>query len=149
MSAVADAFEIEALQPAEHRRGGLRDLLRVGGGEHEDDARRRLLENLQQRIPRFAREHVRFVDDVHLVAIVARRRVHGALAQVARVVDTAIGRRVDLDDVEAGRTAPDAPAAGADAARLAVRVALSSQLSAMARTRARVVLPVPRGPQKR
>ena len=67
----ADPLEVEALQPAQHRSRGLRDLLRLGGGEDEHHPWRRLLEDLQQRIPRLAREHVRLVDDVDLVAIVA------------------------------------------------------------------------------
>ncbi len=105
---------------AQHRRGGLRDLLRLRGGEHEHDARRRLLEDLEQRIPRLAREHVRFVHDVHLVAGVAVRRVHRALAQLTRVVHAAVRRGIDLDDVERGGSAPDPLARFALAARLAV-----------------------------
>jgi len=116
----ADALEVEPLQPAEHRRGGLGDLLRLGGGKDEDHARGRLLEHLQQRVPRLAREHVRFVDDVHLVAVVAAGGVHRALAQVAGVLDAAVGRRVDLHHVERGAAAPDAQAARALAARFAV-----------------------------
>ena len=146
-----DALEVEALEPAQDRRRGLRDLLRLGRREHEHDARRRLLENLEQRVPRFAREHVRFVDDVDLVAIVAGGRVHRALAQLARVVDAAVRRRVDLDDVEARRAAPDAPARRALAARLAVERGIAAPLAVERHrsTRASVVLPTPRGPQRR
>src|SRR5262249_47218360 len=70
------------------------------------------------------REHVRFVDDVDLVAVVARWRVHGALAELARIVHAAVGRGVDLDDVEAGCAAPDTHARGAYAAGLAVGAAV-------------------------
>src|SRR6185312_6591821 len=59
-------------------------------------------------------------DYVDLVAIIAGRRVHRALAQIARVVDAAVGGSVYLDDVETGRSAPDALAAGANSARFAV-----------------------------
>ena len=48
------------------------------------------------------------------------RGVHRPLAQVSRVVHAAIRCRVDLDDVEAGRSAPDALARRALAARLAI-----------------------------
>ena len=115
-----DALQVEPLHAREHRRGGLGDLLRLGGGEHEDDARRRLLEDLQERVPRLAREHVRLVDDVDLVAVVAGRPVLRAFAQLARVVDAAVRCGIDLDHVERRRPGPDARAAGAGAARLVV-----------------------------
>ena len=118
--AESDALEIEALKPAENRRGGLGDLLRLRGREDEDDARRRLLEDLEQRVPRFARQHVGFVDDVDLEAVVPRGSVHRSLAQLARVVDPAVRRGVDLDDIEARRSAPDALTRDALAARLAI-----------------------------
>src|SRR5204863_9514487 len=76
--------------------------------EHEHDARRRLLENLEQRVPRFAREHVGFVDDIDLVTVVAGWRVHRPLAQFARVVDTTVRCRIDFDDVHRSRSGPDA-----------------------------------------
>jgi hypothetical protein len=90
---------------------------------------------------------VRLVDDVDLVAA-ADRREERLLAQVAGVVDTTVRGRVDLDDVDR---------AGAAAGEVAARVALAarvgdgacSQLSARARIRADVVLPQPRGPEKR
>ena len=125
----ADALEVEPLQAAQHRRGGLRDLLRLGRGEDEHDARRRLLEDLEQRVPRLAREHVRLVHDVDLVPIVAGGRVHRALAQLARVVDAAVRRGVDLDDVERRGAAPDALAARALPARLAVERGIAATLA--------------------
>src|SRR5205807_9277767 len=64
----ADAPEVEALQPGQDRCRALRDLLRLGGREHEYDPRRWLLENLEERIPRFASQHVGLVQDVDLVA---------------------------------------------------------------------------------
>src|SRR5262249_1678098 len=99
---------------------GLRDLLRLSRGEDEDHARRWFFENFEERVPRLTRQHVRFVDDVDLIAVVARRRIHGALAQLTGVVDSAIRSSVDLDDVEAGRAAPNSSARSALAAWLAV-----------------------------
>ena len=125
------------------------DLLRLGGGEHEHHPRRRLLEDLEQRIPRLAREHVRLVHDVDLVVALLRRGVHGALAQFARVIHAAMARRVDLDHVESRRAAPGAAAVLALAARFALGRSRLAQLSAMARMRAAVVLPTPRGPVRR
>ena len=115
-----DPPEIESLQPREDRSGALRDLLRLGGGEYEHHPRRRLFEDLEQRVPRFPREHVRFVDDVDLVATLGAGGVHGALAQVPRVVDAPVGGRVQLDHVEVGLAGPDPGARFALAARLAV-----------------------------
>jgi hypothetical protein len=98
----SDALEIEALQAAENGGCSLRDFLRLGCREDEDDSRGWLLQNLEQCVPRFAGQHMRFIDDVHFEAVVSRRRIHRALAQIARIVDSAIGRSVDLDDVKAG-----------------------------------------------
>src|SRR5207244_8106102 len=52
------------------------------------------------------------------------RRVHRALTKVARVVDAAVRRRVDLDDVEARRATPNALTGDAYPARLAVLAAM-------------------------
>jgi hypothetical protein len=138
----ADAAQVEALQAAEDRRGRLGDLLRLGGGEHEHHARRRLLEHLEERVPRLAREHVRLVDDVDLVAVLARRRVHGALAQLAassteRLLAASISTTsIDAPPLQMRRQLV------ALAARLAVgRAPRTSQLSAIASTRASVVFP--------
>ena len=90
------APEIE-LQAA--RQNSDRDLLRVGGGEHELDVRRRLLERLEQRIEAAGREHVYFVDDVHLVTAAARC-VLNRLQQFAHVIDAGARRGVDLDHVD-------------------------------------------------
>ena len=92
-------------------------LLRVGGGEHEHDVRRRLLERLQQRRLGRLREHVDLVEDVHLVpAGGAERRL---LDQVTDGVDPVVGGGVELVHVVAG-AALDGQARLALAARLAV-----------------------------
>ena len=108
-----EATEVEALA-APHDRGG--HLVRLGGRQHESHAGRRLLEELQQRVERLARQALRLVDDVDLLA--ARHRRGGRLlAQVAGVVDPAVRGGVDLDDVDVGALA-DRDALVADAARL-------------------------------
>src|SRR2546422_10732182 len=114
-----DAAEIEPLQSRQDRRGALSDLLRLGRGEYEDDPRRRLLEDLEEGVPRLAGEHMRFVHDVHLVAPLGARGVHRALPQVARVVHTTVGGGVQLHDVQIRLTGPDPRARLAHAARLA------------------------------
>ena len=116
----ADAAEVEALAPRQDRSGGLLDLLRLRGREHEDHPGRRLLEDLQQRVPGFAGEHVSLVHDVDLAAPFGRGRVHGPLAEVARIVDAAVGGGVDLHHVQRGVPAPDPGAALAHPARLAL-----------------------------
>ena len=116
----ADPLEVESLHAREHWRGGLRDLLRLGCGKHEHHARRRLLQHLEQRIPRLTREHVRFVDDVDLVVLVAARRVGGAAAQVARVIDATVRRGVDFHDVDRGMATPNPCAGLARAAGFAI-----------------------------
>ena len=114
-----DAAEIEPLQSRQDRRGALSDLLRLGRGEYEDDPRRRLLEDLEEGVPRLAGEHMRFVHDVHLVAPLGARGVHRALTQVARVVHTTVGGGVQLHDVQIRLAGPDPRARLAHAARLA------------------------------
>jgi hypothetical protein len=114
--AVVDSDRLLAGDPAEHGRHLLhrrsaevepvaaiddrrQDLLGLGRREHEDRPRRRLLERLQERIPRLGREHVRLVQDVDLVPA-RNRRVRDFLAEVADVVDGVVRGRVHLDHVE-------------------------------------------------
>ena len=92
-------------------------LLRIGGGEHEHDVRRRLLERLEQRRLGRLRQHVDLVEDVHLVPTGrAERRL---LDQVAHGVDAVVGGRVEFVHVVAG-AALDRQARLALAARFAV-----------------------------
>src|SRR4029077_17264056 len=113
--------EIETLQAGEDRSGALRNLLRVGRDEHEYDSWGRLLEDLEERIPRLARQHVCLVHDVDLVTALARGGVHGALTQVAGVVHAPVRGGIELDDVEVRRASPDARAGIALPARLTRR----------------------------
>ena len=107
----------------------------------------RLLDQLEQGVEALRGDHVRLVDDVDLVAA-ADRCEERPLAQVAGVVDAAVAGRVDLDHVDRAR-----PAAGEVTARLhsphGSAIGAFSQLSDRARIRALVVLPQPRGPEKR
>ena len=93
------AGEVEAVAAVDHRR---QDLLRLGRGEDEDRVRRRLLERLEERVPRLRGQHVRLVEDVDLRTPGHRRELHG-LAQLADVVDRVVRRRVHLDDVQRRR----------------------------------------------
>ncbi|MBV6417113.1 MAG: hypothetical protein CMLOHMNK_01750 [Steroidobacteraceae bacterium] len=90
------ALQVE-LQAA--RQHGHRQLLRIGGREQELDVRWRLLERLQQRIEGMLREHVHFIDEIHLAAA-GRGRVLHVLEQLARVVDLGARRGIDLDQVD-------------------------------------------------
>ena len=95
------------------RAHGRQHLLQLGRAEDEQQVRRRLLDQLQQRVPRGVGELVRLVEDVDLVLPLDRLQ-HDAVADVADVVDAALRRRVHLDHVErrAGRDR-DARVAGA------------------------------------
>ena len=105
-------LEVEAVAAIDD---GRQDLLGVGGREHEHGVRRRLLERLQERVPRRRREHVRLVEDVDLLAP-RHRRVRDRLAQRADVVHRVRRRGIHLDDVERARRG-DRDAGVADAAR--------------------------------
>ena len=83
------------------RADGGEDLREVGGAEDEDEMRRRLFDQLQERIPGGVRELVRLVEDVDLVAPLDRLE-HHAVADLADVVDAALRGGVHLDHVEGG-----------------------------------------------
>ncbi len=107
------------VEPLETRQDRGREVLGVGGREHERDELGRLLERLEERVPRVARDLVRLVEDVDLAPQV-RRRVVEAVAELAHVVDAAVGRGVDLDQVQ-GASLADGDARRADVARVRVR----------------------------
>ena len=137
------ALEIELQAARQHRH---RQLLRIGGREQELHVRRRLLERLQQRVEGVRREHVHFVDEVHLVAAAGRRVLH-VVEQLARVVDLGARGGVDLDEVDEA-AGVDLAAGGADAAGLGADARVS-QFRHLAKMRAIVVLPTPRVPVNR
>ncbi len=100
------------------RADGADHLVRLGGREDELHVRRRLLDDLEQRVEPLRGHHVRLVEDEHLVPV-ARGREGRSLAQVTRVVHAVVAGRVDLDHVEAARAA---------AAQLDARVARAAGL---------------------
>ena len=109
-----EQVELQVLGPAADRVG---HLLRIGGGQHEHDVRRRLLERLEQRRLGRLGQHVHLVEDVHLVP--ARRSERRLLDEVAHGVDAVVARRVEFVDVVA-RAALDGDARLALTARLTV-----------------------------
>ena len=117
-----DASEIKALAARLDRR---RHLVRLRRRKDENDMRGRLFERLQQRVERLCRQHVHLVDDVDLVASFGGRELH-LLAQVPHLVDAAVRRRIDLEDVER-RAVGDLRAALAYAAGIGRRPLLAVQ----------------------
>ena len=73
-------------------------------GEHELDVLGGLLHQLQQGVEALVRNHVGLVDDEDLVAVPHGRK-RRPLAKVTRVVNAAVGGRVDFHDVQGARTA--------------------------------------------
>ena len=94
----ARPLEDERLAARAHGRQHLRE---VGRAEDEDEVRRRLLDQLQERVPGGVGELVRLVEDVDLVAPFDRLE-DDAVADLADVVDAALRGGVHLDDVEGG-----------------------------------------------
>ena len=105
-------LEAEGLTARADGREHLREIRRA---EDEDEVRRRLLDQLQERVEGGVGELMRLVEDVDLVAPLDRLEDH-VVADLADVVDPALGRRVHLDDVER-RARRDRPAGVALAAR--------------------------------
>jgi hypothetical protein len=133
------------------RADGLRNVLGLRRGHHEDDVRRRLFQRLEQRVEGGFGDLVRLVENVDLVPV-ARGGVAGRVAQFANLVDAAVGGRVDLDHVD-GVALANLDAGVADAAWLRGGALASCpisvrQFSAWATMRAMVVLPMPRWPEK-
>ena len=96
MVCVGDQLEVVALAARQDRD---RDLVDLGRREDELHVRRRLLERLQEGVPRRRREHVHLVDDVDLEAIARGAEAH-ALLEPAHLVDAVVAGAVDLLDVE-------------------------------------------------
>ena len=83
----------------EARQDGGREPRRLGRGEHEDDEVGRFLERLEEGVPGVLRDLVGLVEDVDLAPQVAGG-IGQPVAQVADLVDPAVRRGVDLEDVE-------------------------------------------------
>ena len=86
------------------RADGRQHLVGLGRGEDEPQVGRRLLDQLEQGVEALRGDHVGLVDDVDLVAV-AHRGEERLLPEVAGIVHTTVGRRVDLDDVDGARAA--------------------------------------------
>ena len=109
------------------RPDGRQHLLGFGGGEHEDQVLRRLLDDLQQRVEARRGDHVRFVDDEDAVPRLGGR-VERPVAQFAGVVDAAVAGGVEFDDVDvAGPVGRQRDARVAHAARGGRRALLAVQ----------------------
>ena len=91
-----DCVETEMLTPRSNR---LRNVFRLRSRHHEDDVVRRFFERLQQGIEGCIRNLVCFIKDVNLVTI-ARRPVACGIPQFADLVDTAIGRSINFNDID-------------------------------------------------
>ena len=91
-----DRAEIEALGSRLDR---MKNLVRLGRREDEDDVLRRLLERFQQRVERRGRKHVDLVDHIDLL-VAAGRGQRYALKDVACVFDTGVRRGVEFDHIE-------------------------------------------------
>ncbi len=92
----ADGLELEDLRA---RLDGRRHFLELGRGHHEDDMGWRLFDRLEERVEGLLREPVDLVDDEDLVTITHRPDTEAGDDGVADLVDSGVGRRVDLEDV--------------------------------------------------
>lgn len=81
------------------REDGGQDLVLLGRGEDEDDMGGRFLQRLEEGIEGLLREHVDLVDDKDLVAAHLRGDA-GLLHELLDLIDTIVGRGIELEDVE-------------------------------------------------
>ncbi len=78
---------------------GRQHLLRLGGGEDENEVLRRLFDNLEQRVEALRGDHVRLVDDEYPVPGFSRG-VKRSVPEVAGIVHAAVAGCVELDDID-------------------------------------------------
>jgi hypothetical protein len=79
---------------------GLRHLQTFSGGEDPEDVGRRLLETLEQGVEGLAGQHMDLVNDENPVTIPGRTELE-ELAKLPDIVNAAVRRAVDLDDIDA------------------------------------------------
>ena len=90
------------------------------GGKREDDVCRRLLKRLEKRVERRLRQHVNFVNEVHLIGILAACRSEVCFfPQAANLIDAAVAGGVQFDEIER-TTLPVGPTALAFVAGVSV-----------------------------
>ena len=92
------AAELKALAARMNRR---RDFLRIRRRQNKNSVRRRLLQRFQQRIECRRRQHMHLVDDIHLITALDRRK-RNLLLQLLDLVNTAVGRSVNLQNIHRG-----------------------------------------------
>ena len=144
------AHEVGQPRPLEDERlaaraHGRQHLLQLGRAEDEQQVRRRLLDQLQQRVPRGVGELVRLVEDVDL-----RLPSTGCSTTRSRISRMSSIPRCDAASISiTSSEVPFAIATHAWQVLSGVGVGPCAQLTAFARMRASDVLPVPRGPAKR
>ena len=85
------------------RPDGRQNLVRFGRREDEPHMRRRLFDELEQRIEARVGDHVCFVNDENLVPR-CHGREHRTLTQLAGVFDLAVRGRVELDHIDGSRS---------------------------------------------
>ncbi len=77
----------------------LRNVLRLGGGQHKDNVAGGFFQNLEQGVEGGVGDLVRFVQDVDFEAIPGRA-IAGCFAEFPDFVDAAVSSGIDLDDVD-------------------------------------------------
>jgi hypothetical protein len=137
-----DRSEDELLATGKDR---CRNLMSFGRCHDEGNVRRRFLQDFEKRIEGGRGQHVDFIDDEDFVPA-AGRSVFGAFPQLPDIVDAGVRGCIDLEDVY---RFPEAISWHEGQTLHGVIVGPFSQLSPLARIRAVVVLPTPRGPENR
>nr|NIL79794.1 hypothetical protein [Rhodococcus kroppenstedtii] len=126
---------------------GRQHLLRLRGGEHEDQMLRGLLDDLEQRVESGRGDHVRLVHDEHAVARLGRG-VERPIPKLSCVVDTAVAGGVELDHIEvAGTTGRQGHARRADTTRRRRRALDAIERASQDARRRRLAAPARAGEQ--
>ena len=81
------------------RQYGDGELLRIRGGQQEFHIGGRLFQGFEQRIEAVARQHVHFIDEVHLETTTGRTVLH-VVEQLSGVFHLGAGRRIDFQQID-------------------------------------------------
>ena len=80
------------------RKDGNGNLMRLRGGQDENNIRRRFLQCFQECVERPRRQHMNLIDNVHFIFSL-RRTIRNFLPDLPYIVHSVVGRGIDLNHI--------------------------------------------------